>query len=242
MNQSRSNMNSPTAITRKSLFPIVTKHIDRVSAAQWCKLTAGIWDSDIQKILADMLMEVIQKLSRYVFKTSMCKETGTVCEDDINAALENLRAQLGDSLPGTLADALHVSPNNCKSAEPLKRMVQDEVSRKVKSVLSNPSKVANIINASLSNIKSLAHLAAMCLRDYLARVNPKCLRLFFTLKASEEQLELIKCQLNEDETESEVDFIDITETTETNEITETTETNETNEITEVTEILIKPVR
>ncbi|KAE8282741.1 hypothetical protein D5F01_LYC18130 [Larimichthys crocea] len=146
MNQPQSNMNSPTVLSRNALHTTVNRHIDRLSAAQWSMLAAGTWDSDTEAILADMLMEVIHKLSRCIIKTTMSKETstgsGTICEDDVNTALENLCAQL----PGTLASALHVTPDNCESAEPLKRMVQDEVSQKVKSVLSMST--ASIISGS----------------------------------------------------------------------------------------------
>lgn len=84
------------------LEPIVNKHFDRISAAQWNLLAAGICDSGVATTQTEILHEIIQTLSTStisivlpMFLEHLLRNDSP---DDISADLENLNTQLGDSL------------------------------------------------------------------------------------------------------------------------------------------------
>lgn len=80
----------------------MNKHFDRISAAQWNLLAAGICDSGVATTQTEILHEIIQTLSTStisivlpMFLEHLLRNDSP---DDISADLENLNTQLGDSL------------------------------------------------------------------------------------------------------------------------------------------------
>ncbi|XP_034563170.1 uncharacterized protein LOC117829667 isoform X2 [Notolabrus celidotus] len=177
--------NNSIMITSESLHPLVDKHFENITSAQWSLLAAGAWDSDTEDTLTDLLTEIVQTLSADILKIviPMFQERlfGNESEKNIVQAMEevNLTLCLGDSIPESFAAALQVPAEKCESAEKLTGLVESEVLQKVASVLSVainskswPEDPVVFVPASISKMSILRRMlthATECLKRFVNR-------------------------------------------------------------------------
>lgn len=119
------------------LQPIVNKCLNKFSEVQWGLLAAGTTDSDTQVALANMFTEIVQP-SWILWYTRLW--TGSSAQAGVNTGQEKFTPQLGDSLLTNFAVALLVPQEKCESAERLTKLIEQEISLKVISIVSTVMK------------------------------------------------------------------------------------------------------
>lgn len=187
MNLSGSLMNNIIQVTPEALLPMVNKYFDRISAAEWTMLAAGVRNSATEATLADMLAEMVQTLTTSVLRIVVPILQERLLRSASPDELETYSTDLGDSLSETFAVVLQVQRENSASAEELTTLMEEEVSERIRSVLSAatnstawPSKPALYVSGRMSNISSLHSMvshASQCLKGLLGKLNPRCLGL-----------------------------------------------------------------
>ena len=187
--QSVSPMDNTVVINEEAVKPILNRHFDQISEAQWSLLADGICDPGVDTILTNMICEIIQTLSASalsivlpMFQERLRRNDS---QADISSALENLNTQMENSLSGTFAEVLHMSPENCESAEKLTELVEEEVLQKVTSAVSlaiiSPAwqeGSAIFVPGSMSSTPSLSQMvshAGICLKNYMSQLSSSCL-------------------------------------------------------------------
>ena len=187
--QCGSPMDTTITVNPEAVKPIVNKHFDLISEVQWSLLAAGICDPEVEAILTDMLCEIIQTISasavRIVLPMFQERLRSNASQDEINSALEYVNTQLGESLIGSFAEVLHVSPEKCESVDKLTELVEEEVSLKVASAVSlainSPTLQqgsAIFVSGSMSSRESHCQMVrhvTKCLRGFMNKMTSSCL-------------------------------------------------------------------
>ncbi|XP_039869237.1 uncharacterized protein LOC120722329 [Simochromis diagramma] len=153
------SVRTPTPINSEDILPAMSRCFDRLSGLQWGLIENGIWDSDVQVALADMITDVIQSVSVRIIKTSLLagqdRLTEEISKTSLSIAMTKISPVLGDSLSISFAAALDVTHEECESAVELTQMVEEEISNKVNSgwvlVPENPDSV--YVTRKITNIK-----------------------------------------------------------------------------------------
>ena len=187
--QSVSPMDNTVVINEEAVKPILNRHFDQISEAQWSLLADGICDPGVATILTNMICEIIQTLSASAFSIALPMFEERLrrndSQADITLALENLTTQMENSLSGTFAQVLHISPEKCESAEKLTELIEGEVLQKVTSAVSlainSPTwqeGSAIFVPGSMSSTPSLSQMvnhASICLKSYMRKLKSSCL-------------------------------------------------------------------
>ncbi|CAI5665348.1 unnamed protein product [Oreochromis niloticus] len=161
------------------IIPPINRCFERLSEVQWSMIENGTCDSSVRAVLADMICELIQIASSRILKVAL-----PIIEDCIaREGPEPLYAgkivpSLGNSISAAIARALNVPKQRHESADELTRMVEEEISEKIRSTIDLitkspdfPQDPAVYVSGKFSNIEKLNRMvchAASCLKMYLA--------------------------------------------------------------------------
>ncbi|CAI5673792.1 unnamed protein product [Oreochromis niloticus] len=193
------NVRIPIHITSEAILPAISGCFDRLSGLQWEIIENGIWDSDVQVALADMITDVIQSVSASIIKTLLLGGQDQLNDASfqtyLSVAVTKISPILGNSLSTSFAAALNVTHEECASAVKLTQMVEEEISNKVNSgwvlVPENPESI--YVTRKITNIKKLRCMvshAFSCLKKYKGKLSCLCMRtLPSSFSSSDESLE-----------------------------------------------------
>ncbi|CAI5661593.1 unnamed protein product [Oreochromis niloticus] len=180
----RSENENSIVATPDQIMPPINRCFERPSESQWSMIESGACDSGAQAALADMICEIIQIASTGILKNALpVIQDRKTREDPEPLDAGKISPSLGDSISAAIASALDVPKQRHKSADELTRMVEEEISEKVKSAVKVitespdlPQDPAVYVSGKCSNIKKLHRMvchAASCLKRYVAR-KPRC--------------------------------------------------------------------
>ena len=173
-------------ITEENLLPIVNRHLEKVTAAQWAVLVNGRIDLEMQAILAGMLADIVQTVSAVLLRVLLPKiqEASEGNTDQADSGLTPIKADLGDSLLKSFSTCLNAPQDSYEDAQQLTKLTEEEIEERVNSLLNEatetkvlPPKPAIFVSGLMSNIKRLGNMAfhaARCLRECLLTLNSKC--------------------------------------------------------------------
>ncbi|CAI5647361.1 unnamed protein product [Oreochromis niloticus] len=158
-------------ITPEHILPPITKCFDQFSQVQWGMIEFGVWDSDLQALLADMITEIIQTVSTGILKSVLptVQElmTDELSQTDISIPVAKIAPSLGDSLSTSIGIALNIPHENCQSSKRLTKLIELEISEKVNSavtlLLSNPdlrSDPAVYVSGKITTTKNLRRMVS----------------------------------------------------------------------------------
>ncbi|CAI5661529.1 unnamed protein product [Oreochromis niloticus] len=180
----RSENENSIVVTPDQIMPPINRCFERLSESQLSMIESGACDSDAQAALADMICEIIQIASTGILKNALpVIQDRKTREDPEPLDAGKISPSLGDSISAAIASALDVPKQRHESADELTRMVEEEISKKVKSAVKVitespdlPQDPAVYVSGKCSNIKKLHRMvchAASCLKRYVAR-KPRC--------------------------------------------------------------------
>ncbi|CAI5670966.1 unnamed protein product [Oreochromis niloticus] len=199
LTMSLSSVRTPTPINSEAILPAISGCFDRLSGLQWGLIENGIWDSDVQVALADMITDVIQSVSASTIKTSILggqDQLNDASQTSLSRAVTKISPILGNSLSTSFAAALNVIHEECDSAVELTQMVEEEISNKVNSgwvlVPENPDSI--YVTRKITNIKNLRCMVSHAfsyLKRYKGKLSCLCMRgaLPSSFSSSDESLE-----------------------------------------------------
>ncbi|XP_026009468.1 uncharacterized protein LOC113013080 [Astatotilapia calliptera] len=176
-------------IIPEHILPAITKCFDQFSQVQWGMIEQGIWDSDLQALLADMIIEIIQIVSSGILKSALptLQElmTDELSQTGISIPVAKIAPSLGDSLSTSIGIALNTPHENCQSSKKLTKLIELEISEKVDSavtlLLNNPdlrSDPAVYVSGKMTTTKNLRRMvshAASCLEKCAAKLSSQCM-------------------------------------------------------------------
>ncbi|CAI5673793.1 unnamed protein product [Oreochromis niloticus] len=182
---SLSSVRTPTPINSEDILPAISVCFDRLSGLQWGLIENGIWDSDVQVALADMITDVIQSVSASTIKTSILggqdQLNDASFQTSLSIAVTKISPILGNSLSTSFAAALNVTHEECDSAVELTQMVEEEISNKVNSgwvlVPENPESI--YVTRKITNIKNLRCMVSHAfsyLKRYKGKLSCLCMK------------------------------------------------------------------
>ncbi|CAI5635760.1 unnamed protein product [Oreochromis niloticus] len=196
---SLSCVRTPTPINSEDILPAISGCFDRLSGLQWGLIENGIWDSDVQVALADMITDVIQSVSASTIKTKILggqdQLNDASFQTSLSIAVTKISPILGNTLSTSFAAALNVTHEECDSAVELTQMVEEEISNKVNSgwvlVPENPDSI--YVTRKITNIKNLRSMVSHAfsyLKRYKGKLSCLCMRtLPSSFSSSNESLE-----------------------------------------------------
>ncbi|KAL3976294.1 DIRAS family, GTP-binding Ras-like 1 [Sarotherodon galilaeus] len=173
----RSENENSVVVTADQIRPPIKRCFERLSGVQWSMIERGAGDSGARALLADMICEIIQIASSRILKNALpVIQDRMTKEEPLDAG--KINSSLGDSISAAIASALNVPKQRHESADELTRMVEEEISEKVSSVVKLirespdlPQDPAVYVSGKFSNIKkldSMVCLAASCLKRHVA--------------------------------------------------------------------------
>ncbi|XP_019211930.1 uncharacterized protein LOC109200771 [Oreochromis niloticus] len=182
---SLSSVRTPTLINSEDILPAISGCFDRLSGLQWGLIENGIWDSDVQVALADMITDVIQSVSASTIKTLLLggqdQLNDASFQTSLSIAVTKISPILGNSLSTSFAAALNVTHEECDSAVELTQMVEEEISNKVNSgwvlVPENPESI--YVTRKITNIKNLRCMVSHAfsyLKRYKGKLSCLCMK------------------------------------------------------------------
>ncbi|CAG5946918.1 unnamed protein product [Menidia menidia] len=186
-------------ITEENLLPLVEKHFQDVTAAQWAMLASGEMDPEVEVIITRLLTDIVQTVSTVLLKIFLPKmqEMSTESEEQ---AVPTIKANLGDSLCKSFCSFFNAEQETLSEAKLLTKLAEEEIEEKVHSYLSEaanqqslPSKPAIFVNSVSSNIRRLGEMVFQTtnyVKECLSSL-PKCGKL--CVKVSDELSELSTC-------------------------------------------------
>ena len=180
-------------ITSEALFPLVKRFFQQISEEEWAMLASGIQHPATEAILVNMLVDIVQALSAAVLKmvVPVFQERLSSMSPVELESCTRTNTCLGDSLSQTFAEALDIPQVKSRSIRELSTLIEQEVSERVRSVLSTaassavwPSEPALYVPPTMSNSKNLHHMvrhAFTSLKGLVGRMSsqrlgPPCLR------------------------------------------------------------------
>lgn len=173
------NTQTPLVVSPDELLPIINNAFNTLSDAQWTLIENGAWDSDIQAVLADMISEIIQITSANILRRAL-----PVIQSDASAEIET-NPSFCDSISITIANLLNIPKQICDSAKKLTKMVEEEISNKVKLLVTLvrehfnlPSDPAVYVSGAIRNIRKLRVMvshALSCLKRYASKLKCPCM-------------------------------------------------------------------
>nr|XP_049605907.1 uncharacterized protein LOC125986302 [Syngnathus scovelli] len=124
-------MESGCTDKQEVVLPIVMKHFDKISSAQWCLLAGKDFDSDTGAILADMCIEIAQKLSADTLKMiPLLFQQGV---PDIKSKC--MAPVMDGTMNAAFASALGVPEQPCDYTNKLGTLLAEEISKRVNRTL-----------------------------------------------------------------------------------------------------------
>ncbi|XP_063321089.1 deoxynucleoside triphosphate triphosphohydrolase SAMHD1-like [Pelmatolapia mariae] len=131
----------------------------------------GVWDSDLQAALADMITEIIQTVSTGILKSALPAfqelMTDNVYQTDFSMPVVKIAPSLGDSLSTSIGVSLNIPHENCQSSKMLTKLIEMEISEKVNSavtlLLNNPdlrSDPAIYVSGKITATKNLRRMVS----------------------------------------------------------------------------------
>ncbi|CAI5636802.1 unnamed protein product [Oreochromis niloticus] len=180
----KENENS-IVVTPDQILPPIDKYFEKLSDFEWRFIQNGTCNTNIQGILADMISEIIQTASASILKIALPNIQDRIVKE-CPALLDEgkIRPSLGDSISAGFASALNVPKQRCKCAEKLTRMVEEEISEKISSIVALLAQCPDIpedptvyVSGTFSNIKKLHCMvrhAASCLKRLVGKLRFLC--------------------------------------------------------------------
>ncbi|XP_019221339.1 uncharacterized protein LOC102080626 [Oreochromis niloticus] len=173
----RSENENSVVVTPDQIRPPIKRCLERLSGVQWSMIERGAGDSGVRALLADMISEIIQIASSRILKNALpVIQDRMTKEEPLDAG--KINSSLGDSISAAIASALNVPKQRHESADELTRMVEEEISEKVSSVVKLirespdlPQDPAVYVSGKFSNIKKLDRMVwhtASCLKRHVA--------------------------------------------------------------------------
>ncbi|XP_019221490.2 uncharacterized protein LOC109204596 [Oreochromis niloticus] len=173
----RSENENSVVVTPDQIRPPIKRCFERLSGVQWSMIERGAGDSGVRALLADMISEIIQIASSRILKNALpVIQDRMTKEEPLDAG--KINSSLGDSISAAIASALNVPKQRHESADELTRMVEEEISEKVSSVVKLirespdlPQDPAVYVSGKFSNIKKLDRMVwhtASCLKRHVA--------------------------------------------------------------------------
>lgn len=179
---STSQMENKIHVSAETLQPIVAKHFDQISKAQWNTLAAGDQDSQVEQTIADMFTEMVQSATATVLRTITAANPAQTHQDD--GSVEKISVEFGDSINVSFAVTLQLPVEKCESVAELTELVEKVVSEKVISLVSGAAgtpvwleEPTVLVSSSMSSSWSLhkmVNYSKICLRKYLERMKSQC--------------------------------------------------------------------
>ncbi|CAI5645021.1 unnamed protein product [Oreochromis niloticus] len=176
-------------ITPENILPAVSECFNRFSRVQWGTIEHGVWDSDLQAALADMITEIIQTVSTGILNSALPvvqKFMTHVSQTDISIPVVKIAPSLGDSLSMSIAISLNIPHDKYESIKTLTKLIEMEISEKVNSavtlLLNNPdlrSDPAVYVSGKITCIKNLRRMvshAASYLKRCAGKLSCLCMR------------------------------------------------------------------
>lgn len=175
-------MENKIHVSAETLQPIVVKHFDQISRAQWNTLAAGDQDSQVEQTIANMFTEMVQSATATILRTIVAANPAQTHQDD--GSVEKISVEFGDSINVSFAAALQLPVEKCESAAQLTELVEKEVLEKVISLVSGDTgtpvwleESTILFSSSMSFLWSLhkmVNYTKICLRKYLERMKSQC--------------------------------------------------------------------
>lgn len=168
-------------VTPDQILPPINKYFEKLSKVEWYFIQSGTCNANIQGILADMLSEIIQTASASILKIALPDvQDRNVKECPVLLDEGKIRPSLRDSISAVFASALNVPKKRCKRAVKLTRMVEEEISEKISSIVALlaqspdfPEDPTIYVSGTCSNIKKLHCMvrhAASCLKKLVGKL------------------------------------------------------------------------
>ncbi|KAJ0051246.1 hypothetical protein NL108_016540 [Boleophthalmus pectinirostris] len=171
-----------------ALLEIVRSHFQMIGSDGWEKLSRGSWDMQTKQMILSMFAQMVQNISTNVLRVVIPLSEVRVCTNVTESmrVLPTITAVLQESIGLVLARALNMSAvpsevNKSIESQELTAMIENEVTHKVNSVLSNTSKLQEqrcviVVDSSLSSpsvASSIVDKALVCLKHCLnAQIYP----------------------------------------------------------------------
>ncbi|CAI5635702.1 unnamed protein product [Oreochromis niloticus] len=173
------NTQTPLVVSTDELLPIIKNAFNKLSDVQWTLIENGAWDSDIQAVLADMIAEIIQITSANILRRAL-----PIIQSDASADIET-NPSFGDSISTAIANVLNIPKQICESAKKLTKMVEEEISNKVKLIVTLVRENSNLppdpavyVSGAILNIRKLRVMvshALSCLKRYASKLKCSCM-------------------------------------------------------------------
>lgn len=188
MEEPLTQMEKHILISPGLLQPVVNKCFNKFSEVQWSMLAAGMTDSDTELALSNMFTEIVQSATTAILNTLVhsdaCWLPRSAAQAGVNTVQEKLHPQLRDSLLTNFAVALLVPQVKCESAERLTKLIEQEVSLKVNSIVSMvmkgscwPEELAVFVSGAISHTEAFLMVShvTMCLQGLLVQLSSQSL-------------------------------------------------------------------
>ncbi|KAJ0050104.1 hypothetical protein NL108_012004 [Boleophthalmus pectinirostris] len=171
-----------TLITSDALLEIVRSHFQMIGPDGWEMLSRGSCDMQTKQIILSMFAQMVQNISTNVLRGVIPLSEVRVCTNVTESmrVLPTITAVLQESIGLVLARALNMSavPSEVDlsiESQELTAMIENEVTHKVNSALSNTSKLQEqrsviVVGSSLSSpsvASSIVDKALVCLKHCL---------------------------------------------------------------------------
>ncbi|KAJ0037137.1 hypothetical protein NL108_016809 [Boleophthalmus pectinirostris] len=173
--------NEQTLISSDAFLEIVRSHFKMIGSDGWEMLSRGSCDNQTKQIILSMFAQMVQNISTNVLRVVIPLSEVRVCTNVTESmrVLPTITAVLQESIGLVLARALNMSAvpsevNKSIESQELTAMIENEVTHKVNSVLSNTSKLQEqrcviVVDFSLSSpsVASIVDKALVCLKHCL---------------------------------------------------------------------------